>query len=348
MADEELVSRLKKDVAEWNRWRKEHLPTEPNLLRADLTGAHLAQAELIGADLRYVVLNGADLRGANLIGADLSEAYLTDANLSTARIGGAVLRRATLNGARLTSASLNEANLSGADLIFADLSGALLFDTDLTEALIGWTIFNSDLSTTRGLETARHYGPSGISISTVYESGGKVPESFLRGAGVPDNFIAYIGSLVGKPFEFYSCFISYSTKDQEFADRLYADLQAANVRCWFAPEDLRIGDKFRDRIDESIRLYNKLLIILSENSVQSPWVATEVEAAFEREHREKETVVLFPIRLDDAVMKTGQAWAADIRRRRHIGDFSGWKNHDSYAKGLKRLLRDLKAEAAGR
>jgi len=40
-----------------------------------------------------------------------------------------------------------------------------------------------------------------------------------------------------------------------------------------------------------------------------------------------------------------QAWAADIRRTRHIGDFTGW-NHDRYAPALVRLLRDLKAGAA--
>jgi hypothetical protein len=54
--------------------------------------------------------------------------------------------------------------------------------------------------------------------------------------------------------------------------------------------------------------------------------------------------VLFPIRLDNAVMETDEAWAADIRRTRHIGDFSEWKNRDSYQKGFARLLRDLKAE----
>ena len=86
-----------------------------------------------------------------------------------------------------------------------------------------------------------------------------------------------------QPIQFYSCFISYSSKDQGFADRLYADLQNKGVRCWFAPEDLKIGDRFRDRIDESIRLHDKLLLILSENSVSSQWVGDEVEAAFERE-----------------------------------------------------------------
>jgi hypothetical protein len=146
------------------------------------------------------------------------------------------------------------------------------------------------------------------------------------------------------PIEFYSCFISYSSKDQEFAERLYADLQNKRVRCWFAPEDLKIGDRLRPAFDEAIRVHDKLMVLLSESSVSSPWVEKEVETAFEKERREKRTV-LFPIRLDEAVMETGEAWAADIRRTRHIGDFRDWKNHDSYKKAFERLLRDLKASS---
>ena len=44
-------------------------------------------------------------------------------------------------------------------------------------------------------------------------------------------------------------------------------------------------------------------------------------------------------------MRTRQAWAADIRKQRHIGDFTCWKDHDAYQKAFARLLRDLKAEA---
>jgi hypothetical protein len=265
-------------------------------------------------------------------------------DLSNADLRGANLSRANLIGADLRGANLSRADLSGANLREANLHGA-----NLSGMIAAWTLFaDIDFSVTKGLETIKHAGPSTIGIDTIYKSGGNIPEAFMRGAGVPDNFIAYVGSLVGKPIEFYSCFISYSTKDQEFADRLYADLQAAGVRCWFAPEDLKIGDKFRDRIDESIRLHDKLLIVLSEHSVQSSWVATEVEAAFEREHREQGRLVLFPIRLDDAVMDTSQAWAADIRRRRHIGNFEGWENHGSYKKAFERLIRDLKAKAASK
>ena len=118
---------------------------------------------------------------------------------------------------------------------------------------------------------------------------------------MPDTFITFARSLVGKAIDFYSCFISYSSQDQDFAERLHADLQARHLRVWFAPEDLKIGDRFQERIEESIRLYDKVMIVLSEASVQSRWVEREVNAAFEREERDKR-LVLFPIRIDDAVI----------------------------------------------
>lgn len=52
------------------------------------------------------------------------------------------------------------------------------------------------------------------------------------------------------------------------------------------------------------------------------------------------------IRIDDAVTDSNKAWAASIRCTPHIGDFTRWKDHDSYSKAFGRLLRDLKAEGA--
>ena len=143
--------------------------------------------------------------------------------------------------------------------------------------------------------------------------------------------------------EFYSCFISYSSRDQSFADALEAQLSENGVRCWFAPKDLRMGDRFRQKIDDAILEYDKLLLVLSEESVKSDWVREEVEACFERENREK-TTVLCPIRLDDAVLNTTEAWAASIRRQRHIGDFRGWRDRAEYLGGFERLLLDLKVQ----
>ena len=201
-----------------------------------------------------------------------------------------------------------------------------------------------DLSTASGLETVRHDYPSTIGIDTIYASQGRIPRVFLKGAGVPDDLIDYMDAFIcGKAIQFYSCFISYSSKDQEFAERLRADMQSKGLRVWYAPEDLKWGDETREGIDRAIRLYDKLLVVLSENSIDSAWVKKEVETAFEEEGRRKK-LVLFPIRLDNTVMETERAWAGDLRRMRNIGDFRQWKDHDAYKKAFERLLRDLKAD----
>jgi uncharacterized protein YjbI with pentapeptide repeats len=343
MANPEHLKILKQGVAAWYEWRQAHAGMTPDLERADLKGADLHWMNLTSVNLRSSDLSGtnlllANLDGANLLLTDLSSADLRGANLHLATLDGASLKEANLNGAKLIGASLAGAHLRG-----ANFGGADLENSDFRGTYIWRTEFgNNDLSTVKGLERACHDGPSTIGIDTIYKSKGNIPEVFLRGCGVPEDFITYMKSLVGKAIDFYSCFISYSSKDDDFAQRLHADLQRKGVRCWFAPEDLKIGDEFRTRIDESIRVYDKVMVVLSENSIPSGWVEKEVETAFEREQREKK-LVLFPIRLDDAVMETNQAWAADVRRVRHIGDFRAWKDHDQYQKSFERLLRDLKA-----
>src|ERR1700676_4313604 len=47
--------------------------------------------------------------------------------------------------------------------------------------------------------------------------------------------------------EYHSCILSYATEDQDFAEKLHADLTSKGVSCWFAPHDLGIGDKPRDK-----------------------------------------------------------------------------------------------------
>ncbi len=350
MANQEHLDILKQGVELWNTWwRKEYSDIGPDLSRADLSEANLNGIYLYGAKLNEARLSFASLTGAFLYDADLSGADLSGTNLNRADLSNAKLHLTNLSEADLIETVLldtdfTSANLSNANITYANLTRVNLSAANLKEARIGFTQFvDIDLSTTQGLDYVVHYFPSTIGIDTIYRSQGKIPESFLRRAGVPGSFIEYMHSLLGKPIDYYSCFISYSSKDQDFADRLYADLQSKGVRCWFAPEDMKIGDKIRPRLDEAIRLHDKLLLVLSEQAVKSAWVEKEVETAFEKEHLHNKPV-LFPIRLDGAVMQTTQAWAADIRRTRHIGNFTQWKNHDMYHKAFSRLLRDLKQE----
>ncbi len=248
--------------------------------------------------------------------------------------------------ADLLSTWLIHTDLTEVSLLDAKLESPFLFNTNFKKATIGRTLFaNCALDLATNLDTVKHYGPSYLDFLTMSQSVDKLSEKFLRGIGMPDSFITYMHSLVAQPMQFYSCFISYSSKDQSFVERLYADLQINGIRCWFAPIDMRIGDEIRVGIDESIRVYDKLLLVLSKHSIESEWVKKEVETAFEQEQKLKRRV-LFPIRLDDGVMKIESGWPADIKRTRHIGDFKGWKNHDTYQVAVQRLIRDLEAKDA--
>ena len=325
--------------------------SQANLINTDLSDAILIRAKLMATTLSNSNLTKANLSGAKLVNSTLMVTDLTEADLSGADLSGANLTQSNLmrvfaSGANFTNTKLNQANLHKAIIIGTNFFSADLTDSDFSEAEMGFTLLvNNDLSVVKGLESVHHFEPSSLGTDTIYRSKGNIPDVFLRGVGVPDNLITYMASLTGRAFNFYSCFISYASRDQAFAARLYADLQSQGVRCWFAPKDLRIGDRIRVGIDESIRLHDKLLLVLSKSSMESQWVEQEVEAALAKE-RQHDRTVLFPIRLDDSIMQINHGWPALIKNTRSIGDFKHWKSHDSYHKALSRLIRDLTLDVA--
>jgi uncharacterized protein YjbI with pentapeptide repeats len=339
MANLQHLAELRKGITKWNTWRTSNPEVIPDLTNADLGSKEdLRWTDLGGVDLSKADFTRVNLTGARLDGAHLSEANFTYANLNGADLAGADLRRADF-----TKADLTRANFSRADFSGANLSGATLAQT----------IFGStNLKNVQGLESCNFLGPSIIDHLTLAQSW-PLPLSFLRGCGLPDEFIEYLPALLNQAIQFYSCFISYSAQDQAFADRLYADLQNNNVRCWFAPHDIQAGKKIHEQIDEAIRVYDRLLLILSEASMNSEWVKTEIANARERELARGKRV-LFPISL--VPFETIRAWkhfdvdtgkdsAQDIREY-YIPDFSNWKNQEAYTNAFRRLVLDLAASAS--
>ena len=353
-----------------------------NLTNAIIRDADLEKASLVGANLTNTLISDSNLGEIDFGKADFRNADFTGSDLSKSIFMGAKFKNTTFYKAYLCdtdfrTARINRSDFSKADLTGADFTEASLFESHFVRTILQNAIFNYtklalttfshiDLSKVKGLENIQHITGSYIGTSTVQLSKGKIPVEFFRGCGLSDleieqaklatpglhpeqiTDITYkIHELyLGEGIQYYSCFISYNSDNQEFAQKLYNDLQENGVRCWFAPEDMKIGDQIRPTIDKQIRVRDKLLVILSENSVKSEWVGDEVEAALEEE-KTSDRLVLFPIRLDEAVMETRDDWAAKIKRRRHIGDFSNWKDEGSYQKAFERLLRDLKAGSDG-
>jgi hypothetical protein len=369
MANRKHLAIFKKGVAAWNEWRNENPNIDPDLSGANLRGADpFGEADLSRANLSRANLSRANLNRANLTQTRLSRANLTQTRLSRANLFRAELCYAILSGADLSGAGLNVANLFAADLheadlSYADLNQAILLGAnlreaqlfaanlrnltlsaaDLTAAKLGGTVFgNVSLTRVKGLDLCEHLGPSIIDFQTLQESR-PLPDAFLRGVGFPERLIEYLPSLLNEAIQHYSCFISYSSKDQAFAERVHADLQNKGVRCWFAPHDMPIGAKIIDAIDKAIQLRDKVLLILSEAAIASDWVEGEVTRALDEE-RTRKNVVLFPVRIDDAVMETSEGWARLLRGQRNIGDFTRWKEHDSYQNSFERLMRDLRVK----
>jgi hypothetical protein len=128
-----------------------------------------------------------------------------------------------------------------------------------------------------------------------------------------------------QPVQYQSCFISYSSKDDEFARRLHEKMRGEKLRVWFAPEDMQGGKKLIEQIDRAIQVNDRLLLVLSEQSMKSEWVKIEIRKARQVELRDQ-LRKLFPIRLVS------------------IGRLEKWKCL-AFESAFADLLRDLRAEA---
>ena len=90
-----------------------------------------------------------------------------------------------------------------------------------------------DLSEVKGLDKVHHMTPSEISLSTLTASRFKLSPAFLRRAGVSRGLIEDLAN--GQRFarQYETCFLSYSSKDVSFAEKLYQSLEDAGVRVFW-------------------------------------------------------------------------------------------------------------------
>jgi hypothetical protein len=155
-----------------------------------------------------------------------------------------------------------------------------------------------------------------------------------------------------------SCFFSYSVADELFASRLYKDLKKHGIKCWKYDQDAKVGQKLWREIDKAIRGNDKVLLIASKNSLQSPYVIREIERAIRLEDErilaqkkkqfDGDVNVLLPINLDNYIF---QKWNNERKTdviSKMIADATGWETRATvYKNVLNRLIQDLKKNTQG-
>jgi uncharacterized protein YjbI with pentapeptide repeats len=382
VVNQEHLQILKQGVHLWNEWREQHRDITPDLRGADLNNEALSYADFAGANLRDANLSEADLTDADLRHASLYHVNLNGALLIRAQLNNADVRGGDHDGAFFIGADLRGAVFSGSINNDADFSHALLHrvlfinvslrGANFYEAETFYTVFvEADLRDAKNLDKVKYSASSEISSGTIYRSEGKLPEVFLRGCGLKDweieatkfyrpdlartqivEILYRMNEMLADPLiQFYSCFISYSHADIAFARRLHDELQKRGIRCWLDKHQIVPGQDIYEEVDRGIRLWDKVLLCCSKDSLTSWWVDDEITKAYEKEQvlmsdRGEKVLALIPLNLDGYLLSGGwRSGKASQIKSRLASDFTGWDtDSQKFGEEFERLMKALRTD----
>lgn len=89
-----------------------------------------------------------------------------------------------------------------------------------------------------------------------------------------------------------SIFISHSSVDRLFIEKLAKDLKNVGINVWYGNWEIKVGDSITWKIEEGIRENEYLGIVLSPDALNSEWAKSELSAAWVKQMRTKKIIVL--------------------------------------------------------
>ena len=152
----------------------------------------------------------------------------------------------------------------------------------------------------------------------------------------------------------HKCFISYNRNDKRFATHLYNQLRKQGVLVWYAEDKMVAGEKIDEQINRGIKSHDKVILVLSKNSIVSDWVEYEIQYS-QRVAIENDMEVLIPVLLVAHDSGEFQSWSvintenpdediADLIRSRLLPDFTNWESEASFKKSFDQLMRAIHRE----
>jgi uncharacterized membrane protein YeaQ/YmgE (transglycosylase-associated protein family) len=113
-------------------------------------------------------------------------------------------------------------------------------------------------------------------------------------------------------------FISYSSKDQEAAETICAELEGRKLECWIAARDVPPGENFQEAIVRAIRAARVMVLVFTKNANNSDEIKNEVALASQHQ------LIVIPVRVEDVVPNDALAYA--LATRQWIDVFRDWKH----------------------
>ena len=127
-------------------------------------------------------------------------------------------------------------------------------------------------------------------------------------------------------------FLSHSSLDKGFVERLRHDLLREGIDDWYDKVHLVPGDSLVRTIMQGVQDSAFVVLVLSPDSVSSDWVRTEIELALDLEERWGQKI-LIPVKCRDFDWPSNLEHLSDLK----YADFTG-----QWGVGLRELLIALK------
>lgn len=275
---------------------------EVRLRRANLEQSNIAASSLTAVDLR-----NARLCGTGFIESRISRSHFVGAIAMTADFSDAHITRC-----RFEYSDLSETSFHNSEFVSCRISKCNVIGTDFSGARFNNCMIN-DIDFSRALDTDR------MKITNAQKGDGCQTETELISNG---------------PKRFQSCFLSYSSLDYEFVNKLSLDLPEHGVLIWLDRKDMSSINWIETSLQKAILSHDVLVLVLSQHAEGRDWVK------FETEQARAAGVEIVPVVIDYQIGE--RQWVKDIMEAGHDTiDFTQWRNEASYLTARALLLKRL-------
>lgn len=119
-------------------------------------------------------------------------------------------------------------------------------------------------------------------------------------------------------------FICHSSDDKPIAREIANRLHTLGTDVWFDEWEIKVGESIVTKINEALDRMTHLVVLLSKNSVDKPWVKRELSSSLMRQ-LSAQSITLLPVILDDCKIPP---LLADIK-------------YANFNSGLEKVISDL-------